>query len=448
MLLINAVKGGRRTQVKMLLKVGVDVNEVDEDGQTALIHSCFLYDFRTRMKILKCLVVAGATLNKKDNYGRTVLSWACLQGKLEVVRFLLNDPLCMDLRINITDKDGNNTLLLSVMSGNLLVVKMMVEALRGTARASELNKANNVGMQPLIAAFIRGDKVCAQFLIKQAGASFSSVLKYLRALQNDSVKFCTRSALLFDSSRTDFHIDREQTKKILADFTEEDIFEFLFAKDKDTHDAHTSKTEEFQSDKKDAATQQQSHIVKSRLRKLGSVLVIPQEQSISAQSLFTEDANEMKFLENPVNSAFATLADQKRLTQGSNLSSRSSVQKLLTLYAEQNSPSYRQGLPIRRYTPPQPAIVNESSRDCDTRRSSLLPLGETERRVQAFAESMAGSSSGLLGESMIDQHLRLKYARNSRATSMQVPRLPSLSNAGRGRVKRTKSSTIMSVKPF
>ncbi|PFX23166.1 hypothetical protein AWC38_SpisGene12304 [Stylophora pistillata] len=329
-----------------------------------------------------------------------------------------------------------------------IVVKMMLETLKGTARATELNKANNVGMQPLIAAFIRGDKVCAHFLIKQAGSSFSSALKYLRALQYDSVKFCTRSALLFDSSRTNFHIDREQTKKLLADFTEDDIFEFLFAKDEDKHDIQTGKTEEFQSDKKSSAPHQQTHIVKSRLRKLGSVLVIPSEKPISAQSLLTEDVTEMKSLDDPANSTFAALTDQKRLTRGSIPSSRLSVQKLLTLYAEQNSPSYRQGLPIRRYTPPQPAIVNEPSADCDSRRSSVLPLGETERRVQALAESMAGSSSGLLGESVMDQHLRLKYARNSRATSMQVQKLPSLSNAGRGRVKRTKSSTIMSVKPF
>ena len=444
MLLINAVKGGRTTQVKMLIKVGVDVNEVDEDGQTALIHSCFLQDSRTRMKILKYLVVAGANLNKKDNSGRTVLSWACLQGKLELVRFLLNDPLCIDLRINVTDKDGNNTLLLSVMSGNFLVVKMMVEVLRGTARATELNKANNVGMQPLIVAFLRGDKLCAQFLIKQAGSSVSSVLKYLRVLQNDSVKFCTRSAPLFDSSRSNFHTVGEQTRKPFVHFTEDNIFEFLFAKDEETSEAQTCETEELKLDKKNIAPQKQIPMPRSGLRKLGSILSFPPKRPISAESLVTEDASEMKCHNNPVNNTFT----REGSTQSSGLSSRASVQKLLTLYAEQNSPSYRQGLPIRRYTPPQPAIINESSGDCDSRRSSLLPLSETERRLQVFADSMGGSSSGLLGESLMDQQLRLKYARNSRATSMQVPRLPSLSNSGRGRVKRTRSSTIMSLKPF
>ncbi|XP_078348096.1 uncharacterized protein LOC144633169 [Oculina patagonica] len=442
MLLINAVKGGRTTQVKMLIKVGVDVNETDEEGQTGLIHCCFLQDARMRMKILKSLVTAGASLNKKDNYGRTVLAWACLKGRVDMVRFLLNDPLCMDLRIDVTDKEGNNTLLLSVMSGNFLVVKMMVEVLRGTARATELNKANNVGMRPLIVAFIRGDKLCAQFLVKQAGSSVSSVLKYLRALQNGSVKFSTSSSPLFDSSRDNFHIvGSEQTRKRFVQFTEEDIFEFLFAKDEDSSDTQTSKSEELQTDTNNNSTAQKPILLSRRsgIRKQGSVLSVPPRRSISAETM--SDKSEINTLSSPVdNPPRSAFVREASTTQSCGSSSRTSVQKLLILYAEQNSSSYRQGLPVRRYTPPQPEIVNESSADFD---SSLLP--ESDRKLKAFADSMSGPSPGLLGESLMDQQLRLKYARNSRAASMQVPRLPSLSNLGRGRVKRTRSSTIMSV---
>lgn len=447
MLLINAVKGGRTTQVKMLIKVGVDVNETDEGGQTGLIHCCFLQDARMRMKILKSLVTAGASLNKKDNYGRTVLAWACLKGRVDMVRFLLNDPLCVDLRIDVTDKEGNNTLLLSVMSGTFLVVKMMVKVLRGTARATELNKANNVGMRPLIVAFIRGDKPCAQFLVKQAGSSVSSVLKYLRALQNGSVKFSTSSSPLFDSSRGNFHIvGSEQTRKRFVQFTEDDIFEFLFAKDEDISDTQKSKSEEVQMDSNNNNTAQKPFLLSRRsgIRKQGTILSVPsREWPISAETM--SDNSEINALsspeDNPSRSAFVREASATQNRCGS--SSRTSVQKLLILYAEQNSPSYRQGLPVRRYTPPQPEIVNDSSADFDSRCSSLLP--ESDHRLKVFADSMAGPSQGLLGESLMDQQLRLKYARNSRAASMQVPRLPSLSNLGRGRVKRTRSSTIMSV---
>lgn len=447
MLLINAVKGARTTQVKMLIKVGINVNEVDENGLTGLIHCCFLQDARTRMKILRYLVAAGANLNQKDNYGRTVLCWACLKGRVETVRYLLNDPLCIDLRVDVTDKEGNNTLLLSVMSGNFLVVKMMVEVLRDTARASEINKANNDGMRPLIAAFIRGDKLCAQFLIKQVGSSVSSVLKYRRALQNGSVKFSTCSSLLFNSPRGNFHIvGSEQTSKRFVRFTEDDILEFLFVKDEDMSDTQTSKSEEIKLDNNNN-NPAQKHLLLSRrsgIRKQGTVLSVQPQQPPSAET--TSDNSEINTFSSPADntSRSANIKREASSTQSTGSSSRTSVQKLLILYAEQNSPSYRQGLPIRRYTPTQPDTLNESSGDFDSRRCSLLPGNESDRRLQAFADSMAGSSPGLLGESLMDQQLRSKYARNSRATSMQVPRLPSLS-VGRGRVKRTRSSTIMSV---
>ena len=447
MLLINAVKGGRTTQVKMLIKVGIDVNEVDEDGQTGLIHCCFLQDARMRMKILKSLLTAGASVNKKDNYGRTVLAWACLKGRVDVVRFLLNDTFCMDLRIDVTDKEGNNTLLLSVMSGNFLVVKMMVEVLRGTARATELNKANNVGMRPLIVAFIRGDKLCAQFLIKQAGSSVSSVLKYLRALQNGSVKFSTSSSPLFDSSRGNFHIvGSEQTWKRFVQFTETDIFEFLFAKDADMPYTQTSKSKELKLDSNNNNTAQKHFLLSRRsgIRKQGSTFSVPSQRPISAQTM-SDNSEINTFISSVDSPSRSELMREASGTQSSGTSSRTSVQKLLTLYAEQNSPSYRQGLPVRRYTSPQPEIVNESIADFDSTRSSLLPGNESDRRLKAFADSMAGPSPRLLGESLMDQQLRLKYARNSRATSMQVPKLPSLVSVGRGRVKRTRSSTIVSV---
>lgn len=447
MLLINAVKGARTTQVKMLIKVGINVNEADENGLTGLIHCCFLQDARARMKILRCLIAAGANLNKKDIYGRTVLSWACLRGRVEMVRYLLNDPLCIDLRVDVTDKEGNNALLLSVMSGNFHIVKMMVEVLRDTALASEINKANNDGMRPLIAAFLRGDKLCAQFLIKQAGSSVSSVLKYRRALQNGSLEFFTCSSLLFDSPHGNFHIaGNEQTSQRFVQSTEDDIFGFLFAKDEDMSDAQTSKSQEIKLDDNNNNLAQKHLLLprRSGIRKQGNVLSFQPQRPPSAETI--SDISQINTFSSPADntSRSANITREVSDSQSAGSSSRTSVQKLLILYAEQISPSYRQGLPIRRYTPTQPDIFNESSRDIDSRRSSLLTGNESDRKLQAFADSLAGPSPGLLGESLMDQQLRMKYARNSRAASMQVPRLPALS-VGRGRVKRTRSSTIMSV---
>lgn len=430
MLLINAVKGGRTAQVKMFIKVGIDVNEVDENGQTGLIHCCFLQDSRVRIRILKLLVVAGANLNKKDNFGRTVLGWACLKGRDEVVRFLLNDAHCLDLQIDVTDRDGNNSLLLSVMSGNLLVVKMMAGVLKGTARASELNKANNAGMRPLIVAFLRGDKLCAQLLIKQVCSSLSSVLKYLKSLQNGSNEFRTSSSLLlFDSSR-----DKKQIKETFvrfSQFTEDDIFEFLFAKDEGSADVLKCESLELKDENNNTAQQRNLLSRSSGSKKQNA---FPLKPSTSTETM--TDTSEINNLSNTGKCTSRPLTNGTTLCENEK-SSRTSVQKLMILYAEQNSPSFRQGLPIRRYTPPRPQILNaEADGGFDSRRSSLHP-GEVD--------SFAGISPRLLSESLMDQQMRLKYARNTRASSMQVPRLPSLSGMGRGRIKRTRSSTIVAI---
>ena len=427
MLLINAVKGARTAQVKMFIKVGIDVNEVDENGLTGLIHSCFLQGSRIRMKIFRALVLAGADLNKKDNFGRTVFAWACFKGRVELVRFLLNDPRCIDLQIGTTDKEGNNTLLLSVMSGNLLVVKMMVGVLKGTARASELNKANNVGMRPLIAAFLRGDKVCAQLLVKQAGSSTSSVLKFLKSVQNCSNEFRTSSSLpLFDSSR-----GKKQTLEGLVQFaqmTENDIFEFLFAKNEGSNDMQKCESQEIKDRKNSSAQQRILLSRRSDLKKQDSFL-LRRSETMGNNSEINNLSNAAKCISRPSTQATMRVSERNK-----SASLRTSVQKLMILYAEQNSPSFRHGLPIRKYTPPQPQINTEVDVQLNSPRSSLHPNE---------IDSTVGLSTRLLGEPLMDQQLRLKNARNSRASSMQVPRLPSLCGLGRGSVKRTRSSTTI-----
>lgn len=440
MLLINAVKEGRTTQVKMFIKVGIDVNEVDENGLSGLIHSCFLQDARVRMKICKALVFAGADINKKDNFGRSLLSWACLKGRVEVVRFLLNDPSCIDLQINVTDKGGNNTLLLSVVSGNLLLVKIIVGVLKDTARASELNKANNAGMRPLIAAFLRGDKLCAQLLVKQAGSSVSSVLKYLKSVQNDAYEFrvSTSSLPLFDSSR-----NKKQTLDSFVQFaqlTEDNIFEFLFAKDAGSLDREKCESQEIKDGNK---TSPQQKILLARRSGLKRQDYTSRERSdtkegtieLSAHSNLFKGSSDYLVMSNELLTHEKSAPTRENNKAGS---SRTSIQKLLILYAEQNSPSFRQGLPVRKYTStPQPPHINgEGDGELDSRSWSLHP-GE--------CDSITGLSTRLLGESLLDQQMRLKHARNSRAASMQAPKLPSL---GRGRVKRTKSSTVMAAVKF
>ena len=317
---------------------------------------------------------------------------------------------------------------------------MIVGVLKDSARSSELNKANNAGMRPLIAAFLRGDKLCAQLLVKQAGSSVSSVLKYLKSVQNDPYEFrvSISSLPLFDSSRNE-----KQTLDSfvqLTQLTEDNIFSFLFAKDEGSLDKQKCKTQEIKDDDKISPQQK---ILLARRSELKRRDYTSRERSDTKESSYELGTYSNLFK----GSSDYLVMRNELLTHESSAptrennkarSSHTSVQKLLILYAEQNSPSFRQGLPIRKYTPaPQPPHINaEGDGELDSRRSSLHP-GE--------CDSIAGLSPRLLGESLLDQQTRLKYARNSRAASMQVPRLPSL---GRGRVKRTKSSTVMAAVKF
>lgn len=429
MLLINAVRGGRLAQVKMFIKVGIDVDQFDENGQTGLIHTCFLQESRIRLKFVKALVFAGANVNKKDFLGRNVLSWACLKGRSEVVKFLLNDSLCFDLEVHITDHHGNNALLLSVVSGNFDIVRMMIGVLKGSTTASKLNKSNNSGMQPLTVAIMRRDKLCAQFLIKEIGASLATAFKYFKDLQNNSIEFHT-SASAF--SLLEFSQDKEQIKENLvqfAQFTDKELFDFVFA------DAQG-----LPCDVGNSGSDQINHETKRTLLERDALprRLVPYKEkpSIECSSGAIESTSEINVLGHFGQCTSRSLTPQEGNLPANELlnlkeSYRTSVQQLMFLYAEQNSPSFRHGVPIRRYTLQGPQDFNtDPDYEFNARRlrSSLQPVNEME--------------------SDMDQQLRLKYGRNVRATSMQVPRLPTLSGMpARGKIKRTRSSVVMNVRP-
>ncbi|XP_068717594.1 uncharacterized protein [Montipora capricornis] len=425
MLLINAIRGGRLEQVKMFIKVGMDVNQFDENGQTGLIHSCFLQKSRIRLKIIKALIFAGADVNRKDIFGRNVLSWACLKGRFEVIKFLLNDPLCFDLQVDVIDCDGNNTLLLSVVSGNFNVVKTVVGVLKGTARESQLNKPNNSGMQPLTAAFLRGDKLCAQLLMKEIGASLVSVFKYLRDFQNGSIELHrSKSAFaLFESTQ-----DKEKIRKNLvqfAQFTDTELFEFLFA--------------EAQSRQCDLGTTRSDQISREKSHALKDEKGLPRRFELNKEKPFFNNSSERIAYTCEIDArGHLGKCSSKPFARVANVSGdypikqkescRTSVQQLMLIYAEQNSPSFRRGVPARKCTEKWPQDFNtEADDEFDF---SRLPSGVQPNQV----------------ESLTDLQLRLKYGRNVRATSMQVPTLPSLSGVGRGKIKRTRSSSVMKVK--
>jgi uncharacterized protein len=67
-----AIRNGDHSQVRQLIEAGGDVNTVDHDGTTALMHSVIESDVR----MMKLLIEKGAGVNMKNAQDSTALMYA------------------------------------------------------------------------------------------------------------------------------------------------------------------------------------------------------------------------------------------------------------------------------------------------------------------------------------------------------------------------------------
>lgn len=84
--LANTILEGTRKEVKEVLKLGADVNELDEYGYTPLIEAAIV----EKTSIAKLLVAEGAEINAQDVTGRTALHWAVETHNIPLCQFLLD----------------------------------------------------------------------------------------------------------------------------------------------------------------------------------------------------------------------------------------------------------------------------------------------------------------------------------------------------------------------
>ena len=70
--LLVAIRNGDHSQVRKLIAAGGDVNTVDNDGTTALMHSVIESD----VKMMKLLIDKGANVNMKNSLDSTALMYA------------------------------------------------------------------------------------------------------------------------------------------------------------------------------------------------------------------------------------------------------------------------------------------------------------------------------------------------------------------------------------
>ncbi len=103
----EAVRGGSNPVVNALLSHGVDANDTDNNGGSALhrVGQSVLSGFQSS-GVIKALVEAGADIEKKDRDGLTPLAMAALFGKVHPLRSLLEH----EASINVTDNESETPL--------------------------------------------------------------------------------------------------------------------------------------------------------------------------------------------------------------------------------------------------------------------------------------------------------------------------------------------------
>jgi len=128
--------------IKLLLKDGVDINEVNYNGETPLHKACIK---SRNIEMIKYLIEHGSDINKTNNYGETPLMRAC--SKLtacdyEVLKYLIDHGA----DINKVNNNGETPFLISCKVGNEVFAMVLLN------NGADINKPDNKGNTPLFIA--------------------------------------------------------------------------------------------------------------------------------------------------------------------------------------------------------------------------------------------------------------------------------------------------------
>lgn len=166
----KAINERRFKQVRSFIDFGVNLNSKDTDGKTALIQLCSVEPDSLAISIASRLLKRGAKIDVKDRNGLSALSTAVVKQKEDMVALFLKEAGNFDL--NSTDMKGNTALFHAAKVGNFNILNALVIALQKYQLS--VNVPNNEGTTPLIQACMKGDVVCARFLIKEGKAAMNN----------------------------------------------------------------------------------------------------------------------------------------------------------------------------------------------------------------------------------------------------------------------------------
>ncbi|KAN0074268.1 Ankyrin repeat-containing domain protein [Elaphomyces granulatus] len=156
-----------RDFVKLLLsRPNVDLNAANKaTGHTALMKACgIIAEDPGNAGMVEFLLDQGVEVNQKDTFGRTALWHAILNGQSKIIKVLLDRE---DTDLNVPDRSGRTPLAWATAHVNLSLVKLLVEK-----ECVDVNARGYDGRTPLALACILVNSDSAEIvsLLRAAGA--------------------------------------------------------------------------------------------------------------------------------------------------------------------------------------------------------------------------------------------------------------------------------------
>jgi ankyrin repeat protein len=156
--LVQNARDGNLNRVLDLLQRGLDVNDKNEYGDTALVWA----SNNGHLEVVRALLkVEGVDVNIKDMDGGTALIYACWKGHLDVARALLSH---VAVDVNIRDNNGETALILASEKGHLDIICALLKH-----NGVDVNIQDNDGKTALIVASDMGHLEVVCSLLKHEG---------------------------------------------------------------------------------------------------------------------------------------------------------------------------------------------------------------------------------------------------------------------------------------
>jgi ankyrin repeat protein len=132
-----AVERGDVEQFQQLLRQGVNLNEQDSRGRTAILAATHA----NNSTIVKILLEAGADIHLKDHMQDNPFLYAGAEGRLEILKLLI----AAGADTNLTNRYGGNALIPAAEKGHVDNVRLLL-----STTDVNVNHINNLGWTALL----------------------------------------------------------------------------------------------------------------------------------------------------------------------------------------------------------------------------------------------------------------------------------------------------------